>query len=160
MTSEHFFRKIYLSHIFRNGVEELRKGCERVAKGLGMRNVLETEQIATYWPPVLLSLAALLPRSAGLFNWGSWRPIALCWVLVLSTASYQLTEPVCGTGLYNCLTSTSFLWALHLHPIQPVHSQGYTLISSTRCSCYLHRCISYLTARPRVNMLHKALRRM
>ena len=65
----------------------------------------------------------------------------------------QLTEPVCGTGLYNCLTTTCFLWASHLHPIQTVHSQGYTLISPTGCTCYLHRCISYLTARPRVDML-------
>ena len=87
-----------------------------------------------------------------LLSWGSWGPGPL-WELVLTTASYlQLTEPVCGPGLYNCLTSTCFLWASHLHPIQPVHSQGYTQISSTGCTCYLHRCISYLTARPRINM--------
>ena len=49
----------------------------------------------------------------------------------------QLTEPVCRTGLYNCLTPTCFLWASHLHPIQPVYSQGYTLISSTGCTCSL-----------------------
>ena len=46
------------------------------------------------------------------------------------------------------------LWASYLHPIQPVHSQGYTLISSTGCTCYLHRCIFYLTARLRANMQH------
>ena len=102
---------------------------------------LETEQSATYWPPVPLSLATLLSRYAGLLNRGSWRLIALYWVLVLPTASYlqldwlQLTETVCGPGLYNCLTSTCFLWTSHLHPIQPVHSQGYTLISSTGCTC-------------------------
>ena len=120
--------------------------CERVAKGLCVRGELATEETATYWTPVPLSLAALLSRSAGLLNRRSWK-------LVLTTAPYpQLTELVCGTGLYNCLTSTCFLWALHQHPIQPVHSQGYALISSTGCTCYLHRCISYLTARPRVNM--------
>ena len=134
----HFFRKIYLSHL-------IRKGC--------VRGELETEQTATYWPEVPLSLAVLLSCSAGLLNRGSRDPSPL-WELVLTTASYlQLTEPVCGTGLYNCLTSTCFLWAPHMHPIQPIHSQGYTLISSTGCTCYLHRCISYLTARPRVNML-------
>ena len=144
------FRKIYISHFIRNG-------CERVAKGLCVRDELETEQTATYWPQVPLSLAALLFHSAGLLNRGSWGP-SLCWVLVLSTASYlQLSKPVCGTGLYNCLTSTCFLWASHLHPIQHVHSQGYTQISSTGCTCYLHRCISYLTARPGVNMLHITL---
>ena len=115
-----------------------------VAKGLCVRGELETEQTATYWPPAPLFLAGLLSRSAGLLNRGSWRPIALWWVLVLSTASYlQLTEPACGTGLYNCLTSTCFLWASYLHPIRSVHSQGYTLISSTGCTCYLHRCIYF-----------------
>ena len=34
---------------------------------------------------------------------------------------HQLTQTVCGTWLYNCLTSTSILWASHLHRIQPVH---------------------------------------
>ena len=94
-----------------------------------MRGELETEQTATYWPQIPLSLAALLSRSAGLLSRGSWEP-SLFWELFLTTASYlQLIQPVCGTGLYNCLTSTCFLWASHLHPIQPVQSQGYTLIS-------------------------------
>ena len=94
-----------------------------------------------------------LCRSAGLLNRGSWRPIALCWVLVLTTICYlqldwfqldwlqldwlQLTEPVCDTSLYNCLTSICFLWTSNLHPIQPVHSQVYTLISSTGFTCSL-----------------------
>ena len=132
MTNEHTSIEKYTSHTL----------FEMVAKGLRVRGELETEQTATYWPPVPLSLAALLSRSAGLLNRGSWGPIALCWVLVLTTASYlqlwfQLTEPVCGPGLYKCLTPTCFLWASHLHPIQPVHSQGYTLISSTGCTCSL-----------------------
>ena len=76
-----FFRKTYLSHFIRNG-------CERVTKGLRVRGDSETEQTATYWPPVPLSLAALLSRSAQLLNRGSWGPIALIWVLVLSTAYY------------------------------------------------------------------------
>ena len=33
----------------------------------------------------------------------------------------QLTQTVCGTWLYNCLTTTCFLWASHLHRIQPFH---------------------------------------
>ena len=58
-----------------------------------VRGELETEQTATYWPPVSFSLAALLSRSAGMLNRGSWGPIVLCWVMVLSNASYlQLTE--------------------------------------------------------------------
>ena len=76
----HFFRKIYLSHFIRND-------CERVAKGLCVRGELETEQTTTYWPPVPLPLTAFLSRYVGLHNRGSWGPIALCWVLVLSTTS-------------------------------------------------------------------------
>ena len=123
MTNEHTSLEKYTSHTL----------FEKVAKGLCVRGELETEQTATYWPPVPLSLAALLSRSAGLLNWGSWGPIALCWVLVLLSP----TEPVCGTRLYNCLMPTYFLWASHLHPIQSVHSQGYTLISLTGCTCSL-----------------------
>ena len=78
-----FFRKIYLSHFIQNGYERVM--CERW--------VGDWTETATYSPPVPLSLAALLSRSAGLLNRGSWRAIALCWVLVLSTASYlQPTE--------------------------------------------------------------------
>ena len=43
-----------------------------------------------------------------------------------STAWLQLTRTFCGTGLYNCLTYTCYLWASHLHRIQPVHmSRSY-----------------------------------
>ena len=136
MTNEHTSLEKYTSHTL----------FERVAKGLCVRGELEIEQTATYWPPAPLSLAALLSHSAGQLNRGSWGPSPL-WELVLTTASYfQLSQPVCGTGLYNCLTSTCFLWASHLHPIQRVHSQGYALISSTGCTSYLHRRISYLVS--------------
>ena len=108
-----------------------------------------------------LSLAALLSRSAGLLNSGGPEgPIGpLCWVLVLSTASYlQLTDTktnstVCRTGLYHCLTSTCFLWASHLHRIQPVTVKAIPWYLRPDAPVNLHRCISYLTARPRVNML-------
>ena len=133
MTNEHISLEKYTF---------IRNGCERVTKGLCMRGELETEQTATYWPLVPLSLAALLSRSAGLLNRGSSGPIALCWELVLSTAAYlqldwlQLTRTVCRTRLYHCLSSTCFLWASHLHPIQPIHGQGYILMSSTGCTCF------------------------
>ena len=131
----HFFRKIYLSHFIRNG-------CERVAKGLCVRGELESEQTATYWPPVPLSLAVPLSRSAGLLNRRSRGPIALYWVLVLTAASFsnywlQTNWTSYRTGLYHCLTTTCFLWASHLQPIQPILSQGYPLISSTGCTCSL-----------------------
>ena len=154
MTNEHTSLEKYTSHF-------IRKVCERVAHGLYVRGELETEQTATYWPQIPLSLAALLSHSAGCST-GVLRaqPSAGSWFSLprMATNWLQQTEPVCGIWLYNCLMSTCFLWASHLHPIQPVHSQSYTLISSTRCTCYLHRCISYLTAWLRVNMLHNNLK--
>ena len=92
-------------------------------------------------PQVPLSLTALLSHSAGLLNWGSWgpKPSAGSWFSLPQTPTnwLQLTWTVCGTRLYNCLTPTCFLWASHLHRIPPVHGQGYILISSTRCTCFL-----------------------
>ena len=138
MTNEHPSLEKYTSHTL----------CERVMCERWVGDWTD----CNIFTPVPLSLAAFLSHSAGLLNRESWGP-SLLWGLVLTTASYlQLTEPVCGTGLYNCLTSTCFLWASHLNPIQPDYSQGYTLISSTGCTCYLHRCIYFLTARPRFNM--------
>ena len=78
---------------------------------------------------------------------GTWFSLLELQQLTLNS-DHQLTELVCRTGLYHCLTLICFLWASHLHSIQPVDSQGYTLISSTGCTCYLHSCISYSRARP------------
>ena len=112
---KHFFRKIDLSHFIRNG-------CERVAKGLCVRGELETEKTATYWPPV-----PFFSNTAFSFCWAvqsgilrAHSPLLGAGTLysILSPTNWpQLTEPVCGSGLYNCLTSTCFLWASHLHPI-------------------------------------------
>ena len=73
-----------------------------------------------------------------------------------------LTQTVCGTWLYNCLTFTYFLWAYasttvtefsHVHRLR-WHSDIFDRMHLFRCSsAYLPRCISWLTARSRVNML-------
>ena len=41
------------------------------------------------------------------------------------------------------------------HSIQPFDSQGCPLISLTRCTCYLHRCLSSFDSLAGVNMLHR-----
>ena len=74
-----------------------------------------------------------------------------------------LTQFVCGTWLYNFLTFTSFLWAYafatitefnHVHRSR-WYSDIFVWMHLFRCpSAYLHRCISWLTGRSRVNMLH------
>ena len=116
----HFFRKIYLSHIIQNG-------CERVTKGLCMRGELETEQTATYWPPN----SSVFSSTSFSFCWvaisGSWGPIALCWVLVLSIASYlPLTD------------SNSDSNSLEL-PVAP----GYIIVLPPPASCERRICSQF-----------------
>ena len=99
----HFFIKIYLSYLI----------LERFDVG----HVWEVSwgQTATYWPQVLLTIAALLPQlgwaaqpwvtdgpKPSVFRWFSRRHLANCnW----------LTQAVCGTWLCSCLTCSCFLWA-------------------------------------------------
>ena len=100
---------------------------------------------------------------------GHWENQALCLLLVLTPlASYlqlelQLTQAVCGTCLYNCLTYTCFLWpyvSATITEFNHVHrSRWYSDIFDQMqlfrwSSAYLHRCISLLTAQSRVNMLY------
>ena len=143
----HFFRKIYLSHFIRNG-------CERVM----------SERWVGDWTNcnILIPSSFVFSSTSFSFCWAAQSGVLrahspLLGAGSLSTAPYlqlsdsKLTEPVCGPGLYNCFTSTCFLWVSHLHPIQPVHSQGYTLISSTGCICSLIDAWiggQYVTQRP------------
>ena len=112
MTNEHTFLEKYTSYTL----------LEMVAKGLCVRGELETEQIATYWPQVPLSFAALLSHYAGLLNQGSWWPCprlgAGSWELVLTASN-------CNSN-FNCLTPTNSnslwhrvisLFDIHLLPV-------------------------------------------
>ena len=77
---------------------------------------------------------------------------SLCWVLAFSTAScLQLAwSPnwlnfLC-TELYNSSTSTFFLWA---SPFRTQFNPSTVKViiswySSTGCTCYLYKCISYI----------------
>ena len=67
MTNEHTSLEKYTSHTL----------FERLAKVLCVRDELETELTATYWPQVPLSLAALLSYLCWLLNRGSWGPSPL-----------------------------------------------------------------------------------
>ena len=86
-----------------------------------------------FWPEVLLStIAALLPHLGLVAQpWVSEgpKPSVWHWFSIRHLVSNWIKPSVCW--LYYCLTSTCF-----------------------HCSsAYLHRCISWLTARSRVNML-------
>ena len=138
----HFFRKIYLSNFIRNGCEMvakwLRKGCERVI----------SERWVGDWTNcnILTPSSFVFSSTSFSFCWAAQSGVLMAHGSLLGAGSlysilspinwFQLNEPVCRTGLYNYLTSTCFLWPSHLHPIQSVHSQGYTLISSTGCTCF------------------------
>ena len=125
-----FFRKIYLSHF-------IRKGCERVM----------CESWVGDWTNcnILTCSSFVFSSTSCSFCWAAQSGVLRAHSPLLGAGSHysilsptnwlQLTElPV---ALYHCLTLTCFLWASHQHPIQPVHSQGYTLISSTGCTCSL-----------------------
>ena len=147
---------------------------ERVYVGCVWEVSWRRRQTATYWPKVFLAtIAALHPHlgwaaqpwvaegpsplsGAGSHSAGMLSPTATGTELELTNRNW-LTQAVCGTWLYNCLTSTCFLWAYASAPNSTTSTgQGVIPISSTGCTClaYLHRCISWLTARWRVIMLH------
>ena len=130
MMNETQFIEKYTSHF-------IRKCCERVMFERWVGDWIKT---ATYWLPVPPSLAALISRSARLLNRRPWGPSSLLGMVLTATNCnnwLQTKWTSCRTGLYHCLTYTCFLWASHLNPINLVHSQGYTLISSTGCACSL-----------------------
>ena len=108
----------------------------------------------------------------GCLTVGPRGPKALCLSLALTPASCpQLTptstgtdwlpQTVSGTWLYNCLSSTCFLWAYasatitefnHVHR-SSWYSDIFDRMHLFRCfPAYLHRSISWLTARSRVNI--------
>ena len=74
---------------------------------------------------------------------GSWGPKTLCWVLVISTVFYlrldwlQLTELPVAPGYIIVWHPPASCERRICTQIQPIHSQGYTLIYSTGCTCSL-----------------------
>ena len=93
----HFFiKKIYLSHFI----------FERVDVGCVWEVSWRRGQTATYWPKVLLTIAAILSYLGwGCSTVGHWGPKVLCLPLALISASFtQLTPTASGTWLYNFLT--------------------------------------------------------
>ena len=89
-----------------------------------------------HWRPQALSLqadshAGILSPTDSNCNWNSnW-----------------LTQAVCGTWLYDCLTSTCFLWAYASAPNSTTSTgQGDIPISSTGCTCFAVLLLIYTGA--------------
>ena len=81
---------------------------------------------------------------------GAWGPnLSLCWFSLLhlmsNSSDLQLTDFLFSPGLYNNLTYT--LLPASVTILHSFNSSTVKVIiswySSTGCTCYLHRCISY-----------------
>ena len=157
-TNTLLYKKIYLSHFI----------LERFDVGCVWEVSWKRGQTARYWPKVPLTIAALLFHLGWAAQpWVTEGPkLSVCrWfslrhLVPKLTPTDWPTQAVCGTWLYFCLMSTCFLWAYASATITDfnlVHrSRWYSDIFDRmhlfRCSsAYLHRCISWLTARSRVN---------
>ena len=139
MTNKHASLEKYTSHtLFSKG---LRKGwC-----WLCVRGELETERVCNILTP---SSSDYSSTSSSFWLGCSTRVLraqALCLELVLTPSNcfsacleLQLPQAVCGTWLYNCLTSNCFLWAYASAPNSTMSTgQGDIPISSIRCTCFL-----------------------
>ena len=134
----HFFIKIYLSHFI----------IERVDVSCVWEVSWRQGQTATYWPQVLLTIAALLSFSdwvaqpwvtegpkPSICRWLSIRHLVPNWLQL--QLKLELTQVICGIWLYNCLTPTCFLWAYASAPNSTTSTgQGDIPISWTGCTCF------------------------
>ena len=101
---------------------------------LCVRGELKTGQTATYWPKVNLTIAALISHPG-------------------SAAQSLVTEcpsPLSAAGSH----SADILYPTDSSRLCP----GYIFVWCPPASAYLHRCISWLTARSRVSIKHVIIR--
>ena len=139
-----FLRKIYLSHFIR----------ERVDIGYVWEVSWRPNRIATYWPPLFWLSPPFFPVLLGCSTRGLGTQPMLghgSHSSIFSPTDLNFLSP----GLYNNLMPTYFLRASHFRTqFNPSTVKvAPDLISSTWCTCYLHRCISYFDsfARSEVN---------
>ena len=132
-TNTLLYKKRYTSHTL----------FERVDVGCVWEVSWRWRQTATYWPKVLLTIGALLSHSSWAAQpWVTEDPSPLSGagshsvgILSPTSTAIRTSQAVCGTWLYNCLTSTCFLWVYASVPSSTT-GQGDILISSTGCTCF------------------------
>ena len=85
-------------------------------------------------------------HSAGILSPTAWNWLTRTDWLQVTNCNW-LTQAVCGTWLYNCLTSTCFLWAYASVPNSTTStSQGDIPTSSTGCTCLAVLLLFYTCA--------------
>ena len=127
---------------------------------------LVTEQNCNILTPTLMATTVFLSRSPGRLNRGPgaqslWDMFfipasslqlqllnrgpegPLCWVLAFSTASYSNCLNFLCTKLYNSWRPPSSCGHHKSHSFNPSTVKIIFWYSSTGCTCYLHRCVSY-----------------
>ena len=131
----------------------LLKGC--VWEGVGDRT--ELQHILT---PTLLAITAFLSRSPVLLNQGPEAHSARCWLslphLFTNWSGLQTNRHPVFPELYNSSTSRSSCGRYKLLSFNPSMIKAILCYSSTRCTCYLHRCISFFDSQvgSQVNIQH------
>ena len=127
----HFFIKIYLSHFI----------LKRVDVGCVWEVSWRRGQTATYWPKVLLTIAALLPHLGwGCSTVGHRGPKALCLLLALTLASCpQLTRT--PTDSSRLCPGYIFVWHPPASVAPPLIYTGASLDWRLRRGSICYRCI-------------------
>ena len=107
--------------------------CERV---------LETEQNYNILTPTPMAITAFLPRSPVLFNRGAWRPsLSGCWFSLPHLSPTDWTS--CAPSYIIVHRPPSSCERHKSHSFNRPTVKVIFWYSSTGCTCYLHRCISY-----------------
>ena len=138
----HFFIKIYLSHFIRKGWcwfcvrSELETGADCYI--LTQSSSGHSSTSFSFW--LGCSTVGHWGPKPSVCRWLSLRHLVSNWNC--NSNSLELTQTVCGTWLYNSLTSTCFLWA-YASALNSTTStgQGDIPISFTGCTSFAFFCL-------------------
>ena len=132
MTNDHTSLEKYTSYTL----------FKMVAKGLCVRGELETEQNCN----ILTPSSFIFSSTSFSFCWAAQSGVLRAHSTQLSAGSLnsilsptywlQLTELPVAPGYIIVWLPPASRERRILHPIQPVHGQGYILMSSTGCTCF------------------------
>ena len=106
MTDEHISLEKYTSHTL------FLKGLRKV--GYVWEVSWRRRETATYWTQVPLTIAALLPHSAGLLNGVSWGPKPSVWSWF--SLRHLISDSNCNRNWTDCLPASNSNWRCNSNP--------------------------------------------